>query len=294
MKAPHGVLTAIATPFDRHGELALDLVPGLLELQSRAGMSGVVVAGTNGEGPSLSVEERIRLLETVVANRRDLVVVAGTGAASVTDAVRLARHACEAGADALLVLPPFFFKGVTTDGLAAYFERVLEASSVPVLLYSIPQVSAIAISHELLDRLAAHPRLLGLKDSSGDWEGMRGFLERGDVQVFAGSDDLLARAFRAGAAGAISGTANAAPELVAAVWNAWRDGGDLDAAQERLDAARRVLIRYPMLAANKSVLAHRGLGRMSVRPPLVDLSPEAEAELLAQLAPVAGWSADGG
>lgn len=289
MKALGGVLTAVATPFDRSGKLLLDLVPHLLELQREAGLTGVVIAGTNGEGPSLSAEERRALLETALAHRDGLTIVAATGAASVTDAVSLARHASDAGADALLVLPPFFFKNVPVDGLVAYFERVLDASSVPVLLYSIPQVSAIAVTHELLDRLAGHPRLLGLKDSSGDWESTRGFIERGDVRVFAGSDDLLARALRAGAAGAISGTANAAPELVADVLRAWRDGGDLEAAQARLDAARAVLLRYPLLAGNKAVLTHRGYGPMSVRAPLTDLAPEVAEALVAQLAPVAGW-----
>lgn len=278
-----GVFTAIATPFDADGHLALGLLPGLLHYQSAAGIDGVVIAGTNGEGTSLSVAERHGLLEVAMAHRGRLGVIAATGAAGITDAVDLTDHACDLGASAVLVLPPFFFKNPPVDGLLAYFRRILEVSTVPVLLYSIPQFSAVPVTHGILDALAGHPRLLGLKDSSGDWPGTEAFIKRGDVSVFAGSDDLLARALRAGAPGVISGTANAVPELVAGVYRAHRDGGDVDAAQARLDAARTVLCKYPLLAANKAVINHRGLGPVHVRPPLADLAASQVAELIAEL-----------
>ena len=105
-----GVLTAILTPFDAAGNLALPHFPALLDFQQAAGIDGVVVCGTNGEGTSLSVVERKRVLETVMAHRGNLTVIAGTGAASVTDAVDLTRHAAEVGADAALILPSFFFQ----------------------------------------------------------------------------------------------------------------------------------------------------------------------------------------
>src|SRR5689334_3463175 len=150
MRELRGVCTAIITPFDPQGNLKLDLYAPFLDFQRSAGIEGVVVAGTNGEGTSLSVAERMELLEAVLASRGDLLVIAGTGAASVTDAVELTRHAGSAGADAVLVLPPFYFKNPTPQGIGAYFRRIMDASDVPVLLYSIPQQTAIAISDEMI------------------------------------------------------------------------------------------------------------------------------------------------
>ncbi|MCA1596764.1 MAG: dihydrodipicolinate synthase family protein [Chloroflexi bacterium] len=284
MKSLYGALTAMVTPFDKSGALQLEAIEPFLRFQEAAGIDGVVVSGTNGEGPSLSVSERKRLLEEVIRHRRDLPVVAGTGAASVSDAIELTEHAGSVGADAVLVLPPFYFKNASADGLAAYFRMVMDSSTVPVLLYNIPQHSSVEISDEILDRLEGQPELLGIKDSAGAWERTAELIRsRPGLKIFPGGDRLLARALEAGAAGSISGTANAFPELVAGVWQMFRSGGDVNAAQSRLDAAIAILSQYPVAAANKSVLAHRGMGRMWVRPPLVDLSGPQETEMLGRL-----------
>lgn len=282
-----GLLTAILTPFDRQGDLALQHIPALLDFQRRVGVDGVVVCGTNGEGASLSVEERMRTLEAILASRERMLVIAATGAASITDTLALTRHAAEAGADAALVLPPFYFKAPTTEGLAAWFLRVLDAADLPVMLYNIPQQSAVAISHELLDRLIGHPNLAGLKDSTGDRASTEGFISRyPQLRVFAGSDRLASRSYASGGAGGISGGANAFPEVVAAVRDAYQTdagGPRTQEAQARLNALIDIVVRYPLIAVSKSVLAHRGLPRMSVRPPLVDLTPAQEDALLAEL-----------
>lgn len=284
--ALRGLLTAILTPFDRHGGLALEHLPALLDFQQRAGVDGVIVCGTNGEGTSLSVEERMRTLEKALAHRGRLRVVAATGAASVTDAVALTRHAADVGADGALVLPPFFFKAPTAQGLAAYFRPVLDVADLPILLYSIPQQSAVAISLDLLDLLAGHPNLSGIKDSSGDWANTQAYLARyPQLRIFAGSDRLAAQSYAQGA-GSISGGANAFPEDVAAVRDAYTadtGGSQTLQAQARLNALADITLRYPLIAVSKSVLAHRGLPRLSVRPPLVDLTPEQEERLLAEL-----------
>lgn len=284
MEKLRGVMTAIVTPFDRSGEMNLEALPDFLQFQRAAGIDGVVVSGTNGEGTSLSVEERKRLLEAVLAIKGELTVLAGTGAASVTDAVELTRHASRAGADAALTLPPFFFKNVSAQGVADYFRRVLDASDIPVLLYSIPQFSAVAITDDVLALLARHPRLAGIKDSAGQWERTHALITgRRDLRIFPGSDDLLARGLQAGAVGAISGTANAFPELIVAVKRAVETGGDAEAAQARLDVAKGILLQYPLIGVSKSVLAHRGVPRMYVRPPLIDLTEAQEREVIGRL-----------
>lgn len=291
MPHPHaaklrGVITAINTPFHADGRLALEYMPALLEFQKAAGIDGVIVAGTNGEGTSLSVEERKLLLETVLKHKDGLLVIAGTGAAAVTDALELTRHAAAVGADGALVLPPFFFKNPSDEGVAAYFRPLLAQCDLPILLYNIPQYSAVPITHTLMSLLADYPNLSGVKDSTGDWESSREFLLKyPHLHIFTGSDRLVARALRHKAAGGISGAANCFPEVIKAAWKAWErnDDNGLDRAQQRIDVLLDILHRYPPMAVSKSVLAHRGLPRLSVRPPLVDLTPTQERALISEL-----------
>lgn len=279
-----GTMTAIVTPFDDSGALNLGPLDSYLAFQKAGGIDGLVVCGTNGEGTSLSVAERKRYLEAVVQRRESFTIIAGTGANNLPDTLELTRHAGACGADAVLVLPPFFFKNPPAQGVANFFRRVLDASDVPVLLYSIPQQTGVPITDEILALLAGQPRLSGLKDSAGKWERTHALVTgRRDLNVFSGSDDVLGRAALAGAVGAISGTANSFPELVSEVWRAAKSRRDVGAAQARLDVAKSIVLQYPLIAGNKSVLAHRGVGRMWVRPPLVDLSDAQQRELIQRL-----------
>jgi 4-hydroxy-tetrahydrodipicolinate synthase len=281
-----GLLTAILTPFDQAGNLALAHFPALINFQRSAGIDGLVVCGTNGEGTSLSIAERKQMLETAVAHKGGLTIVAGTGGTSVADAVDLTRHAAETGADAALVLPSFFYKNASAEGHADYFKRVLDAARLPILLYNIPQFTGVAITDEVIDRLISHPNLAGIKDSAGDWTRTHALMQKyPDLLIYAGSDLLAARAYEAGGA-CISGGANAFPEVVAMVRNSYqREPGccDLDEAQNRLNALAAITVHYPLIAVSKSVLAHRGLPRLSVRPPLVNLTSGQESALIAEL-----------
>lgn len=281
-----GFYTAIVTPFDTAGSLDLERLPALMEFQAAAGMDGLVVAGTNGEGTSLSVEERKALLEAALRHRGTLRIVASTGAASVTDAVTLSRHAESVGAEALLVLPPFYYKSPLIEGLDRYFSAVLSSTTLPTLLYHIPQFTAVEISIELIEKLMAHRTLAGVKDSAGDWAHTSCLIERfPKLSIFAGSDLLAARSLQAGSAGSISGGANAFPELLAAIRDAYGSGdlSALEAAQDRVCRVAEITRRYPPVVVNKSILAHRGLPRLYSRAPLVDLTQEREAELLGEL-----------
>ncbi|HET6382570.1 MAG TPA: dihydrodipicolinate synthase family protein [Armatimonadota bacterium] len=288
MKELCGVMTAIVTPFDAAGALMLDALPAYLEYQAAAGIEGVVVAGTNGEGPSLSLGERKLLLENVIRLRptiaADLIIIAGTGAASITDAIDLTRHAGTVGADAALALPPFYFKNPSAQGVADYFSRVMDAARIPVLLYSIPQISAVPITDEVLALLHGRPILAGVKDSSGDWDRTRSLLAGWpSLKILPGNDRLMARSLAAGAVGSISGTANAFPHLVMGVKRAHLAGGDVEAAQQRLDTAIEIVMSYPFVAVQKSALTRRGIQRMNVRPPLVNLTTAQEESLFARL-----------
>ena len=279
-----GLYTAIVTPFDRDQRLRTDYVPELLEFQRKGGVDGVVVCGTNGEGTSLSVAERRTLLEAVMTHKGDLKVIAGTGTANLPETMELTQHAAESGADATLVLPPFFLKKVTEEGLADYFKRVLDATSIPTLLYNIPQMTAVTISGGVLERLQGHPNLAGLKDSTGDWNSTQRFIrDYPELLVFCGNDLIAGKAWAAGAAGCISGSANSFPELCAAIRDAYRAGEELDEAQAKLTAAATALTKYPFIGYSKTVMARRGLPEMFVRSPLVDLSGDEATALLNDL-----------
>jgi dihydrodipicolinate synthase/N-acetylneuraminate lyase len=281
----HGTLVALLTPFDRAGNVLYDAYPDLLAFQKTGGTQGIVVCGTNAEATSLSVAERKRVLETVMANRGDFPIIAGTGATSITDALELTQHAKEVGADAALALPPFFVKNPTPEGVANYFRILMDAVEIPLLLYSIPHFTAVPIAEPILSLLEGHPQLAGLKDSSGDWDNtlrlLRGYP---NLSIFPGSDLVAGNGYLHGAQGTISGTANSFPEIVAAVPQAKEQGTQaVLKAQERLTALLGILRQYPVIAVNKSVLTQRGFPRFSVRPSLVDLTPEQEANLFRQL-----------
>jgi len=280
-----GLMTAILTPFDLKGNLALEHFPALIEFQRQAGIDGLVVCGTNGEGTALSVTERKQVLETAMTHRGDLRIVAGTGATSVTDAVDLTRHAAQVGVDAVLALPPFFSKNPSAQGLADYFLRVLDAVDLPVLLYNIPQFSAVPISNELLGLLKGHPNLAGIKDSAGEWARTQEYITLyPELRIFVGSDRLDAQCYTAGGAGCISGGSNAFPEFLVAVREAFRRSPeDAERAQAQMNALLDITARYPFLTSSKSILTQRGLPRLGVRPPITMLSAEMESRLFVEL-----------
>lgn len=278
-------MTAILTPFDLQGKLALEHFPALIEFQRQAGVDGLVVCGTNGEGTALSVVERKQALETAMAHRGDLKIVAGTGATSVTDALELTRHAADLGVDAVLVLPPFFSKKPSARGLADYFLRVLDTTDVPTLLYNIPQFTEVAITDDLMELLTGHPNLAGIKDSAGVWTRTEEYIRTyPNLRIFAGSDRLDAACYAAHGAGCISGGANAFPEFLVAVRDAsHRSAEEADRAQTQLNALLDIMARYPFLSSSKSILTQRGLPRLGVRPPLTVLEPGMESRLFVEL-----------
>lgn len=282
-----GLFTAIFTPLTLDGKLALEHFPALLEFQRNAGVDGVAVCGTNGEGFSLSVDERKRTIDAAISNRGTLTIIAGTGASSVTDAVDLTKYAASAGADAVLVLPPFFVKAPSDQGLADYFKAVLNAADIPVILYNIPQFTAVPITDGLLELLKGEANVAGIKDSAGDWSRTRDLIERyPHLRIYTGSDRLLADGYTHGAAGCISGGANAFPEVLAGVRNAWfadSTGALARAEQKRFDQLIDITIKYPFISSTKSIIANRGLPRLGVRPPLTVLDKEHEETLIREL-----------
>jgi len=249
------------------------------------GVDGVAPFGTTGEGQSFSMAERmaglVALLEAGVPAER---LVAATGCAALTETIALTRESVQSRCAGCLVLPPFFFKGMSDEGLYAWYARVIEAVADPrlrVFLYHIPQVSGVPLSVDLVARLAsAFPGVIaGVKDSAGDWAHTSALLEHvPSLAILVGHEPHLPRLLRAGGAGTICGVANLYPEIVRALMTPSVTAKD----EERIARFIQIAFDYPFLPAFKAILAARNAdaGWRIVRPPWVELPAGAQKILL--------------
>ncbi len=268
-----GSLTALVTPFARGGEVDEAALRALVEWQVGQGTRGLVPVGTTGESPTLSHEEHERVVEVVVEAAGGRVpVVAGAGSNNTAEAVRLARHAASVGADAALVVTPYYNRP-TQAGLIAHFTAVAEAADLPILIYNIPARSVVDMSPATMAALSKLPGVVGVKDATGDVvrvSRQRALCGPGFVQL--SGEDASALGFDAhGGQGCISVTANVAPRLCADFQEAAL-GGDLAAAldlQDRLMPLHEALFLEPGLVGAKYALSLLGRCREAVRPPLL-------------------------
>lgn len=284
-----GMWPAIATPFDADGAVdsgrLVALARGLLE----EGSGGLVILGTTGEANSLGLAERHALIDDVVAGGIEAGrLIVGTGAPSIVDAADLTRHAQEVGAAAVMLLPPFYFKPVSDDGLFAFVADLIDrAGSVPprILLYHFPSLAGVGWSFELIAALRElFPEVVvGVKDSSGDEAHTLNLVTAfPELAIFAGSEGHITDAMAAGAAGLISANANVNARALAALV----DHPDADGAADRLaeaNAVRGALKARGLVPSVKAVLAARtgDDAWRALRPPLMSLTPSEEAALMA-------------
>ncbi len=260
------------------------------------GCTGLAVFGTNSEANSLSVAERKALLEALVAGGVPASrLLPGTGCCALPDTVELAAHAVSLGCAGVLMLPPFYYKGVSEDGLFRSFAEVIERvgdERLRVYLYHIPPVARVGIPIGLMGRLLdAYPKAVaGLKDSSGDWSHTQAVIDayaaRG-FDVFAGSEVFLLRTLRAGGVGCITAGANVNPHGIGRVYAGWQSP-EADALQAAIDDVRRVLEgQISMIPALKAAIAHFSGDATwgTVRPPLVSLTEAQVGALVSALVP---------
>ncbi|WP_307867175.1 dihydrodipicolinate synthase family protein [Variovorax sp. E3] len=216
----------------------------------------------------------------------------GTGACALPDAVELTRHASKLGAAGVLVLPPFYFKGVSDDGLFAYYAEIIErvgSGCAPIYLYHIPQMTQVPITLGLIERLLKrYPRVIaGAKDSSGDWSNTKAMLDHfaaSGFDVFPASESLLSQSLPLGGAGCISATVNVNPAAIHRLFQSWQ-GPEGEALQRQADAVRKIFQSAPMIPAMKHVVSRFSAHApwRAVRPPLVALDDAAGRGVLAQL-----------
>jgi 4-hydroxy-tetrahydrodipicolinate synthase len=272
-----GSMVALVTPMRRDGELDLPGFAALLEMHLAQGTDGIVVGGTTGESPTVSAEELTRLVAEARRIVRDRIpVVAGSGTNSTRAAIALTRRMCEAGADACLVVTPYYNKP-TQEGMYAHFSAIADAADRPVILYNVPSRTACDLLPETVARLAAHPRIAGLKEAAADGPARVARLRAAcgpDFALLSGDDGTAADFVLAGGDGVISVTANIAPRAMHEMIGAARRGDG--AAARRADAPLRALHEALFVESNpipvKWTLAEMGLIAPGIRLPLTPLS----------------------
>ena len=289
-----GLLAPVVTPFDH--DLNPDTARFIAHCQWLISQgSGLAAFGTNSEANSLSFNERIALLDALLAADVDPKrMMPGTGCCALTDSVRLTEHAVKAGCAGVLMLPPFYYKGVSDEGLYRNYSEIIERvgdDRLRIYLYHIPPVAVVGITPKLVERLLKkYPvAIAGMKDSSGDWNNTKTFLDNFAKQgfdVFAGSESFLLANMQNGGAGCISATANVNPAAIDKLYREWKNP-DAEAQQKALDVVRGTFgnSKYLMIAALKAGVAQYSGDEQwcTVRPPLVELSQEQRAALATEL-----------
>jgi len=286
-----GVLVPVLTPFTPSGEPDPARFVSFCRWLLDQGAGGLAIFGTTSEANSMSPAERMELLDRLIeAGIPAAKLMPGTGACAVTDAATLVRHAVGHGCGGVLMLPPFYYKGVSDDGIFAFISSVIDKVGSPALrlfLYHIPPMAVVGYSLDLVGRLiAAYPQtVVGLKDSSGDWRNTAALLERfPGFAVFPGSEVFLLDGLRKGAVGCITASGNVNVPGIKKVYDNWR-GPQAEALQADITTLRKALQAYPMVPALKRVVAHyhSDPNWAAVRPPLVPLDPAQSAALIADL-----------
>ncbi|MEQ9349911.1 MAG: dihydrodipicolinate synthase family protein, partial [Alphaproteobacteria bacterium] len=281
---PSGVFAASLTPMTADLEIDHKRLMAHGHWLLANGCDGLAPLGTTGEANSLSVDERMAVLDAY--GQSDIpgdCLIPGVGSCAIPDAVRLIRRCLEMGAAGCLMLPPFYYKGVSDDGLFAAFSETIQRvgdSKLRLYLYNFPQQVGFPLSQELVTRLVkAYPdTVVGMKDSSGDWDNMAATLKNNPgFRLLPGSEEFLLKGLRAGAVGCISATVNVTAALSGAVFTAWQHDGNakqVDALQDRLTAARKAFAGPPVIPALKGFLAAESgdTAWLPCRPPNMALS----------------------
>jgi 4-hydroxy-tetrahydrodipicolinate synthase len=293
-----GVYAAAVTPLTSDFNPDVESFPEFLDFLAHRGCHGALILGTTGEGPSFSYSERELIYQAAINVKKvhnDFILLAGTGSPSLKDTIQYTQLAFDLGMDGVVVIPPYYFKNITDEGLFMWYSQVI-AESVPndgaLFGYHIPQVSQISLSIELLKRLKNEfpNQFLGLKNSSNDplhtQELGKSFGE--DLIIFTGNDHLFQMSLSFGASGCITAPANLFSEDLRIIWDSHQNRTISQEAQEHITNARSILDRYgPAAPLIKALLARRyAFPRWEVRQPLLPLPIDEEEQVSEDL----GWS----
>jgi 4-hydroxy-tetrahydrodipicolinate synthase len=293
VKRIEGVLAPVVTPFRKDYAPDAERFVRHCRWLLKSGCSGLAVFGTNSEANSMSLGEKLALLEALVAGGvPPAALMPGTGHCALSDSVEMTRAAVRLGCAGVLMLPPFYYKGVPEEGLFRNFSEVIERvgdERLQLYLYHIPPVAQVGIPLSLVDRLLTrYPGIVaGVKDSSGDWSNTKALCERfakRNFDVFAGSEVFLLDTLRSGGKGCITATGNINPGPIDEVFRNWQTP-QAERLQAAITATRGIVQKQPMISALKATIAHfaHDAEWKTVRPPLVELSAAQEEQLMSEL-----------
>jgi len=298
--SPRGVIAPILTPFNDDLTIAEDLLVAHAERLLAEGCVALAPFGTTGEALSVGSEERLTALKALIAGGIDPQrLIPGTGLTALSETAALSRACLDLGCPAVMTLPPFYYKGVSEEGLYAYFARLIEwigPAGLAIYLYHIPPVAVVGLPPSLVRRLFVDfpEAIVGIKDSSGDWSNTEALLAIEGLTVYPGSEVFLLQGLKAGSQGCITATANLNAAALADVVAAHDAGESDDAAarQEAASALRRLIESYGNIPAQKHLLAERhGDPRWRIlRPPLMALTQARGRDLVDRLAAEHGFT----
>ncbi|SER07896.1 4-hydroxy-tetrahydrodipicolinate synthase [Gracilibacillus ureilyticus] len=277
------LLTAMVTPFDDNNQMDLEKTTELIEYLLRNGTDGLVVAGTTGESPNLSLQEKLALFEHVikVVNKR-VPVIAGTGSNNTNASIHLTKEAEKLGADAVLLVTPYYNKP-NQDGLFQHYKSIAEETDLPIMLYNIPSRAVVKLNVETIVALSQIENIVSLKDSTGDLDAIASVLDQTDngFTVYSGDDSLTLPIQSIGGAGIVSVSSHIIGNEMKEMMTLFEAGKVKQAASlhRKLLPVMRTLFMAPSPSPVKSALKYKQIDVGSVRLPLVPLSPFEEQNL---------------
>jgi 4-hydroxy-2-oxoglutarate aldolase len=274
-----GIMPPLTTPFDAEGEVDLTALARNIASYNEAGLAGYVALGSNGEAVHLTPDERMRVIETIKSNAaRGITVIAGVNELSTRAAIESARQVADRGADAALVITPYFYKSrMTGEALTRFYTEVADRSPVPILIYNVPQNTGVVIEPSTIAALASHPNIIGVKDSAGNMAAIAETVRRApaDFSVLAGNGGILYPSILMKAVGAILAVACAAPRAAVDLYRAAL-AGDHDRArdlQNRIAPLSHAVTAAHGVAGLKAAMEMAGFAGGAARAPLAPVTP---------------------
>ena len=288
-----GLIAPILTPFDNELKVDQIMYNDLAQNLMENGCSGLAPFGTTGEALSVGNKERMEAIEGLVKSGiNPKTLIPGTGLCNLPDTIEITKHAIDLGCLGAMTLPPFYFKGMSDDGLYEYFEKLIEGVNdqrLKIYLYHIPQVSGVGLSIDLVQKLkSSYPDfIIGIKDSSGVWENTEALLKINGLVVYPGAELPVIEAIKLGAPGCISATANLNSKDISKVIDLchagkWEEAEEL---QKKVKSVRLLFQDYAPIPAQKSLLALQTKNTMwnNLRPPFIPISEHKTNELANKL-----------
>lgn len=279
-----GIIPAMITPMTKDEKINEEELRAQVNRMITAGVHGLFCLGTNGEFYALNLKEKIEVLTIVISeNKGRLPVYAGTGCITTQDTIYLSQQAKELGVDALSIITPYF-AAVSQDEIYNHYKEIAENVNLPIVLYNIPMRTGNSIDYSTLIRLTAFENIIGIKDSSGNFDNMLRYIEetKGRIAVLAGTDSLILSGLMADGAGAISGIANLFPEIIVSIYELWQKGNIEGAkkAQASLRPIRDCLKLGNPNSVVKKAMNHLGYNVGPARRPVAGVSAKADEAIL--------------